>query len=103
VPKYGLNKEDTNKHAKVHREDFTMQQPSTKNHKQFSKSGHGKGSLSQGRTHQLVVQFQMVIPENMHAGSIIRTEQILFSNLCIQIYIFAIDKRKEKIYAYNNN
>lgn len=71
-------------------------QPYTKYCRQLRNAGSERGGLPQGRAaaHQMVVQCQTVSPENTQTGSIVWTEQVLFS---IYIYISIYT------YAYNNN
>lgn len=50
-----------------------------------------EGALPQGRGHQLVVQCQMVRPDNIYASKIIRTQQIIFMTyLYTKTYTHAI-------------
>jgi hypothetical protein len=44
-------------------------------------------SLPQERASQLVIQCQMVNPENIHSNNIIIfTDQVMFRNICVYIY-----------------
>lgn len=49
----------------------------------------GGNSLSQGRVHQMVIQLQMVGPENTHTINIILTEKVTFRNIYVYTYINA--------------
>ena len=57
----GLNM--SNKHAKVGRQNPKRNKPYTKIYRQQRTSESGRNSL-QGRAHQLVIQYQMIIPIN---------------------------------------
>lgn len=43
----------------------------TKKYRQLSNAGGGRGDPSQERAHQMVVQCQTVIPENIHTSNVI--------------------------------
>lgn len=58
----------------------------TKSNRQLKKTGIRTGGLPQGRVYQLA-ECQMVIPENIHSRSIVRSQQIIFRNICIYIPI----------------
>ena len=49
--------------------------PYTENYGQLRHAESGRNSLPQGRARQLVIPYQMVSPENIHARNIIQTEQ----------------------------
>lgn len=51
-------------------------QKASKHYGQLSRAGGGEGAL-RGRAHQLVVQRQVVSPENMHVSNIIWTGQYI--------------------------
>ena len=63
---YLWNNDDTNRHDNMGRENIRRPQPSTKNYQQLRNAESGKNSLPQGRTQQLVIQYQMVNPENVY-------------------------------------
>lgn len=75
-----LNK-DNERYTKVDggrvRVDYRPQ-PYRKNYEKLKVGGN---SLPQGRVHQLVIQFQMVSPENTHTTNIIMTEKVIFRNI----------------------
>lgn len=58
-------------------ENPTWPQPYTERNR---KAGSRRGGLPQGRTHQLVVQGQVVSPEDIHISNI-WTQQVLFRNV----------------------
>lgn len=49
-------------------------QPYIKNYRQIMNAENTENSLSQGRVHQLIIQYQMVNPDNTHTINIIETE-----------------------------
>lgn len=51
-------------------------------------AGHEKQS-SPGKA-TLVIQYQMIRPENIHTHIIIQNEQIIFKNICVYTYIHSI-------------
>lgn len=66
-PKVSWKKKDTNRLAKLDMEKPTRAHSYTENYKQLSKAGSSRGSLSQERTQQLVVQCQTVCTNHIHA------------------------------------
>lgn len=46
------------------------------------------GEIPQGTAHQLVMQYEVVSPKNIHMSNIILTEQIIFRNMCVQAYTY---------------
>ena len=40
------------------------------------------------RAHWLVIQYQMISPENIHTSNIAKTEQIILRNIFVYIYIY---------------
>jgi hypothetical protein len=67
----------------------------TQNCRQLRKAGSARGEPLYRRTYLLVVQHQMVSPENIHINNIIQTQQIILRYIYICIYTL--------IYAWNNN
>lgn len=55
LPKYVLNKEDTNEHPIMNREESMRPQPYTKNQRQLLGAGAGDGSKGKDKAYQLVV------------------------------------------------
>lgn len=49
-------------------------QPYIKNYRQIMNAENTENSLSQGRVYQLIIQYQMVNPDNTHTINIIETE-----------------------------
>lgn len=47
----------------------------------------GKSGLLQGKTHQLVVQFQKIIPKTRHIVNTPLTEEVKLQNICVNAYI----------------
>lgn len=49
-------------------------------------------TFSQGKTYQLVVPCQMIIPENMHPSNTIQDQQVIFWNICAytNTYMYAV-------------
>jgi hypothetical protein len=64
-PNMSREKDDTSEHTNVDGEKFMRFQLYTKNYRQIQSAESGRNSLSQGRVHQLVIQYQMVSPENI--------------------------------------
>ena len=82
---YELNK--SNRHAKVDRWKTTQPQPYTKNYRQLRNVESGRHSLPEERAHQLVIQYQMVSPANMHRWvNIIQAEWVIISNIHSQTH-----------------
>ena len=55
-------------------------QPYAKSYRQLQKAGSARGGLPQRRAHQLVVQCQMVSPENIQKSNTTQTSQVIFWN-----------------------
>ena len=92
-PEHYLNKNNSKHgHEKVHRP-----QPYPKYYRQLRKSGSKRNSLPQGRAHQLIIQHQIVIPENIHRNNIIQTKQLIFRNIhvCTHTYAYNAINAKE--------
>ena len=70
--------------------NYPRPQPYTKLNK---KLGLGE-DLSQRRAHQLVVQYQSVIPENIHTNNVIYTYQVIFRNIYVHVCIHSINKKR---------
>lgn len=49
-------------------------------------------TFSQGRTYQLVVPCQIIIPENIHPSNTIQDQQVIFWNICAytNTYMYAV-------------
>lgn len=66
LPKYELDKDNTNRCAKVDRREIMRPQPYTRNDRQLRNAENGRIHLPQGREHQFIIQYQMINPENIH-------------------------------------
>jgi hypothetical protein len=51
------------------------------NCRQLNKSGSWRGDPSQGKEYQLVAQYQIIGPENMHTSNIIWIHQVIIRNM----------------------
>lgn len=73
-------------------ENPTWPQPYTE---LYRKAGSRRGGLPQGRTHQLVVQGQVVSPEDIHISNI-WTQQVLFRNIyaCTHLHTGIIGEKE---------
>jgi hypothetical protein len=60
----------TQRHANVEEEMFIQSQPYKKNYRQLMNAQGRKNSLFQGRPYQLIIQQQMVSPENIHIEAV---------------------------------
>ena len=78
-----LNK-DSNRHANVDRGNPMRPQPYTRNYRDAES---GRNHPPQGRAHQLVIQYQMVSPENIHQGNLTLSEKVALTYLGIYMYI----------------
>lgn len=82
-PQHGcLSKDDTNRHARV---DGKVHDSSALGKQQEETKEHTKGtwkSLPQGRAHKLVIQHQMISPEDVY----IQTAWVVLVYLRIHIY-----------------
>jgi hypothetical protein len=94
LPKQELSK-DNNGPAKVGGEKTTRPQPYTKSYRQLRDAEHRRDSLSQGRTHPLLIQYQMVSPENKHTSNIIQTEEFIFRNIYMYLHIHICMKQQK--------
>lgn len=66
----------------------------TKNYKQLRNTKSGRDSLPKERTHQLVIQCQIVMPENMYMQIMLYRLSKLY--LCIHTHMYATAVNKEK-------
>lgn len=73
MPKQKLNKDDVNGHVNETGEKPMRLQPYTKNYRQLRKTEQQK-LLPNGRAHQVVIQYPMLRPEDMHTGNIMKME-----------------------------
>jgi hypothetical protein len=73
-----VNKADTNGHARLDKEKPRRPTPYTKDYRQLRKAESRRGGFPQERTHQLVVQCQMVHLENIPASNIIWIHHAIF-------------------------
>lgn len=67
-----------------------------RNKDKLSQAGSRRGCHLQRRAHQLIGRWQMISPESIHAGNIIRTQQGIISNIYSITYIHStemIEKR----------
>lgn len=80
--KHDLNEDDTIFNVKGGR--LTSPPFYTKNYRQIN-AGSSRDSFPQRRAHQLVVQYQMASPENIHTSSI-HTGQVVFMNVFNKIF-----------------
>lgn len=58
----------------------------------------GRSSLRQGRAHQLVTRYQMIIPENIYMRDITQTEPVL--HVCVYIYNYIYMHIHKYIHIY---
>lgn len=70
-------------HAKLDKEQSLMPQPYTKNYRQLRKAGNRRDGLPKGRTHQLVVQYQMITLKTYRQVAVCGT-----SRLYLRIYLY---------------
>lgn len=70
LPRRELIEDDTKVHDQVDGEEPMVPQPYTKHRKQLRNAGRRIGGLPWGRTHQLIIQCQIVSPENLHTRQI---------------------------------
>lgn len=54
---------------------------------------------SMQRAHQLLAQYQMVSPENIHTSNIIWAEQVIFRDICV--YTTTLSEKEAKILKKN--
>jgi hypothetical protein len=57
------------------RRELLRSHPYTKNYRKLRNAESWRSSLLKRRTHQVVIQHQMVSPENIHTSDILQTEQ----------------------------
>lgn len=65
LPKHDPNEDNINRHANMDRWRKEHKEPETKNSRQLRNAKRGRISLPQERATKLVVQYQLVIPENI--------------------------------------
>lgn len=68
-----------------------MSQPYTENYRLLSNAESRRHSLLQERVGQLVSQYQMGIPKNVHSSNIIQTEHYIYEcvlNAVTSVYVF---------------
>ena len=63
-------------------------QPYTKNHTQVRKAESRRNYLPQGRAHQFVIQYQMLLSENVHTSYITQTVQVVFDIIYVYTYAY---------------
>lgn len=91
-----LNKDNT-RHARVDRSKPMWPQPYTKNCSQLRNAKSGPGSPPPpGRTHELVVQYRVVSPENTHPGNNTQTERVIVRRICTYTCIYACSNNNEE-------
>lgn len=61
-------------------------------HKELRNAENRINSLPEGRAGQLVIQYQTMNPETIHACNIVKTEQII-CRLCIYICIYMLQQQ----------
>ena len=77
--------------------------PYTKKYSQLWKTESRRGRLPWGRAHQLVNQFQMAIPENIHTSNTVQPCQVIFRNIYVHthththMHVITISKRGHKL------
>ena len=85
--------DNTNKHGKLERRKTRRPQCGTDNYRQLRNAEHGRNSLPQGGAYQLVIQYQIFIPENTQASYMIQAGQVAFMHSEIDmsfcVYLFA--------------
>jgi hypothetical protein len=57
-------------------------------HKKLTNAQSRRNCLLQERTHQLVIQYQMVGSKNKYTNDIIQTKQVMIRNIQVYIYIY---------------
>lgn len=83
MPKHELNKDDTNRHAKVGVGKTTRPQSYKKN-LWATKSTEGvRSSLTHERAYQLFLQYQMVSHESINTHGITQTKQAIFNKIYV--------------------
>jgi hypothetical protein len=71
---------NTNRHAKLKGEGPQLYQ---KNHRQLRSAEGRRNSPAGRRAHRFVIQFQIVIPENMYVSHSIQIVQVVF-RICMR-------------------
>lgn len=59
----------------------------TKNYMPLRNTNSGRNSLLHGRIHQLVTQYEMIRPENIHRNNIIQTEKTVLVYSGVFVYV----------------
>lgn len=80
LPKCDLSKDNTHGHDKADGERPIRPQSYRKNYRKWREAWSRKGGPSQGRKLQLVVQYQIVNPENIHRSNIIYGQEMCKNN-----------------------
>ena len=62
-------------------------QPYTKKYRQGRKAANRRDGPPQRRTWQLFVQYQMVTTESLHKNNTVQTQQVIFRDIYIYIYM----------------
>jgi hypothetical protein len=75
-------------HAKWTQEKLLRLELSSKNYKRLRKAQIKKGGFPPERTYHLVVQCQMVSPENIHAKNIIQTQWLIFRSIYVYTHMY---------------
>lgn len=86
-------KDYTNGHTKAYGETPIRFQPHTKNSRQQRKAGSRTGSLFPGRAHQVLVQHQIVFPENIYTSNA-GTEQVILRNTHTHVHARKINEKR---------
>lgn len=105
ILKHELNKDNTNKHAKLDGRKPRRPQFYTKSSVQVRKAGSRSSDLPQGRACQLAFQYQVVRPENIHTSNITWTEHA-FRNIYFYINTYmcaAIISEKPRLWIWRRN
>lgn len=71
----------------------------TKSYRHLKNDEQGRNHLSQEREHQLIIQYQMISPENKNTCNIIQTENTVFRNT--YVYAHACNSNEWKKEAVN--
>lgn len=107
ILKHELNKDNTNKHARLDGRKPRRPQFYTKSYIQLRKAGSGSGDLPQGSAYQLAFQYHMVRPENIHTSNMDWTwTEHAFINIdfYINTYICAsIISEKPRLWIWRRN
>lgn len=73
-------------------------QPYTRNYRKQRDAESKRNSLLQGKAQQLIIQYPVGSPENVHTRNIVRTEQVIFRNTHF-VYMYVT----VSIHACSNN